>query len=106
MSEKAGAISIKQWLYFEKALQLCANKQDWSALEKVNAKMMIALKKAGKPHNKQQFLARQSLEAVHKTVLKQLKEAKSALATEMSQFQQKKDGLVAYQMTLSSGEDL
>ncbi|MEZ9197111.1 hypothetical protein [Shewanella sp. 10N.286.54.B9] len=105
MSEKVGPTSIKQWLYFEKALQFHANAEDWQALEKVNAKMISALTAAGKPSNRQQLLARKSLAAVHQAVVKQLAQAKAKLAIEMSQFQQQQDGLAAYQLTQLSGED-
>lgn len=104
MSEKVGPTSIKQWLYFEKALQFHAKAEDWQAVEKVNAKMIIALKAAGKPSNRPQLYARKSLADTHKNVLQQLEQAKSNLALEMSQFQQQQDGLAAYQLTQSSGE--
>ena len=104
MSEKVGPTSIKQWLYFEKALQFHANAEDWQTLEQVNAKMIVALKAAGKPNSRQQLQARKSLAETHKAVLRQLQQAKSKLAHEMSQFQQQQDGLAAYQLTQSSGE--
>lgn len=104
MSEKVGPTSIKQWLYFEKALQLHADAEDWQSLEKVNAKMIDSLKKAGKPSNAAQLRARKSLAFTHQKVLAQLEQVKSKLAVEMRQFQQQQDGLAAYQLTQSSGD--
>lgn len=104
MSEKVGPTSIKHWLYFEKALQFHADAEDWQSLEKVNAKMIDALKRAGKPSDDTQLRARKSLAMTHQKILTQLQRTKSKLADEMSQFQQQKDGLAAYQLTQSSGD--
>ncbi len=104
MSEKAGPTSIELWKRFETALQEYADARDWERVVKVNALMIHALKKAGKPATSSQLAARKSLAEIHEKILQRLNTEKDQLQLEISKFKGQQDGLAAYQLTSLSGE--
>ncbi|ABV34667.1 conserved hypothetical protein [Shewanella sediminis HAW-EB3] len=104
MSEKAGPTSIELWKRFETALQEYANAEDWDKVVKVNALMVLALKKAGKPATKSQLVARKALATTHANILQNLHQKKDKLQQDIHQFKGQQDGLAAYQLTRLSGE--
>ena len=108
MSEKAGQISTRQWQRFALALKKFAQEKNWSQLSQVNSQIGYALRRTQLPdfnESEQEAMARRMVAQTHKEVIAELIQAKEALSLEMEQFKGAQDGLAAYQLVSSSGED-